>query len=108
MSTRVLPWVGLQGADIPVGFDDEVFDPEEMQRQIAFMSEAHPNLPDAVPKGSSFAFTKDGTGHLFARFRVGDTVYRNANRDSLHQLWESVHYIASLLHPLRRVEKAAS
>ena len=107
MSTRVLPWVGPQGTEIPVGFDEEVFDPEEMQRQIASMSEAHPNLPDEVPWGSSFTFARDGTGYLLARFRVGNTVYRNANQDNLHHLWESVHFIDGLLHP-RHNEKAAS
>ena len=108
MSTRVLPWVGPKGANIPVGFDDEVFGPEEMGPQIALMSEAHPNLPDEVPRGSSFAFAKEPTtGHLLARFRVGDTVYRSANRDSVQRLWESVHFIDRLLHP-RHTEKAAS
>jgi hypothetical protein len=41
-----------------------------MQAEIAFMSEAPPNLPDEVPQGTSFAFAKDSTGGLFARFRV--------------------------------------
>jgi hypothetical protein len=44
---------------------------------------------------------------LPARFRVGNTVYRNANQGSLHYLWESVHYIDSLVHP-RHNEKATS
>jgi hypothetical protein len=44
---------------------------------------------------------------LPARFRVGNTLYRNANQGSLHQLWESVHCIDSLVHP-RHNEKAAS
>jgi hypothetical protein len=46
MSTRVLPWVGPKGANISVGFDDDLFGSEAMQAEIAFMSEAHPNLPD--------------------------------------------------------------
>jgi len=98
---------GSKGANISVGFDDDLFRAEEMQAEIAFMSEAHPNLPDEVPQGTSFAFAKDSTGHPFARFRVGNTVYRNANQGSLHQLWESVHYIDSLWHP-RHNEKVAS
>ena len=44
---------------------------------------------------------------LPARFRVGNTVYWNVNQGSLHQLWESVHCIDSLVHP-RHNEKAAS
>ena len=107
MSARVLPWRGSKGANISVGFDDDLFGSEAMQAKIAFMSEAHPNLPEEVPQGTSFAFAKDSTGGLFARFRVGNTVYRNANQGSVHQLWESVHYIDSLLHP-RHNEKAAS
>ena len=107
MSTRVLPWVGPQGANISVGFDDDLFGSEAMQAEIALMSKAHPNLPDEVPEGTRFAFAKESTGGLFARFRVGNSVYRNANQGSLHQLWESVHYIDRLLHP-RDNEKAAS
>ena len=60
-----MPWVGPHGATISVGFDDDLFRPEEMQAEIAFMSEAHPNLPEEVPQGSSFVFAKDSTGHLF-------------------------------------------
>jgi hypothetical protein len=108
MSARVLSWRGSEGAVISVVFDEDVFGSEEMQRQIALMSGAHPNLPDEAPKGSSFAFARDGTGYLLARFRVGDTVYRSADRGSLPRLWESVHYIASVLHPLRHDEKVAS
>ncbi len=107
MSMRVLPWRGPKGAIICVGFDEDVFGSEEMERQIDSMSGAHPNLPDEVPPGSSFAFARDGAGQLLARFRVGDTVYRSADRGRLPRLWESVHYIATLLHP-RHEEKAAS
>ena len=102
----MLAWRGPEGAIICVGFDEEVFGSEEMQHQIDSMSGAHPNLPDEVPQGSSFTFARDGTGYLSARFRVGDTVYRSADRGSLPRLWQSVHYIASLLHP-RHEEKAA-
>ena len=101
MSTRVLAWRGPQGAAIPVGFDDDVFGSEAMRAEIESMSEAHPKLPDEVPHGSSIAFGKDSTGHLFARFRVGDTVYRKANQGGLHELWEGVHYIVSLSRPRR-------
>jgi hypothetical protein len=72
------------------------------------MSEAYPNLPEEVPEGTSFVFAKDGTGHLLARFRVGDSVYRNASQGGLHHLWETVHYIERLLHPRHEEEKAAS
>jgi len=107
MSTRVLLWRGPEGAIIPVGFDDDLFGLEAMKAEIAIMGEAHPNLPDEVPHGSSFAFAKDSTGLLFARFRVGDSVYRKANRGGLHELWEGVHYIARLLRP-RHDERVAS
>jgi hypothetical protein len=107
MSTRVLLWRGPEGADIPVGFDDDLIGLEAMEAEIAVMGEAHPNLPDEVPKGSSFTFAKDGTGHLFVRFRVGDSVYQKSDRGGLHELWEGVHYIARLLRP-RHEEKAAS
>jgi hypothetical protein len=103
----MLPWRGSKGAIISVGFDDDVFGSEEMEHQIDSISGAHPNLPDEVPRWSSFTFARDGTGYLLARFRVGNTVYRSADRGSLPCLWESVHYIASLLHP-RHDEKAAS
>src|SRR5215218_3909642 len=102
-----LPWVGSQGANISVGFDDDLFGSEAMQAEIVLMSKAHPNLPDEVPQGTRFAFAKESTGGLFARFRVGNSVYRNANQGSLHQLWESVHYIDRLL-ARRDNEKAAS
>ena len=107
MSTRVLSWRGSEGASICVGFDEEIFGSEAMRAEIALMSEAYPNLPEEVPKGSSFVFAKDGTGHHIARFRVGDTVYRKASQGGLHQLWEGVHYIERLLHPWHE-EKAAS
>jgi hypothetical protein len=42
------------------------------------MRQAHPNLPDEVPPGTTFVFLKEGTGHISARFRVGDTVYRRS------------------------------
>jgi hypothetical protein len=70
ISARMLPWRGSKGANISVGFDDDLFGEEAMQAEIAFMSEAPPNLPDEVPQGTSFAFAKDSTGGLFARFRV--------------------------------------
>ena len=55
-----------------------------------------------MPRGTSFAFTKDSTGHLTARFRVGDTVYRDVARGNLRPLWDTVHLIDRLLHPAQR------
>ena len=66
MSMRVLAWRGPKGAAIPGGFDDDVFGSEAMRAEIELMSEAHPNLPDEVLRGSSFASGKDSTGHPFA------------------------------------------
>ena len=102
MSMRVLSWSGTKGGRIEVGFDDKYFAIEEMQTEIASMREAHPNLPDEVPLGTVFSFaTEKSTRHLMARFRVGDTVYRNVVQRSVHQLWETVHLIDQLLHPER-------
>ena len=36
-----------------------------------------------------------------ARFRVGDTVYRNVAQRSLRRLWDTVDLIDQLLHPER-------
>lgn len=99
MTVRVLAWAGPGGGKIDVGFDDEHFGLEEMQSEIDSAGEAHPNLPDEVPQGTSFAFAKDSTGHLTARFRVGDTVYRDVARGSLRPLWDTLHLIDRLLHP---------
>ena len=101
MTVRVMGWSGPGGGQIDVGFDDEHFGREEMQGEIDSAGEAHPNLPDEVPQGTSFAFAKDSTGHLTARFRVGDTVYRDVARGSLRPLWDTVHLIDGLLHPER-------
>jgi hypothetical protein len=105
---RVLSWSGTNGGRIEVGFDDKHFGLEAMQTEIAAMREAHPNLPDEVPQGTVFTFSMEkSTGHLLARFRVGDTVYRNVVQRSLGQLWDSVHLIDQLLHP-ERYKKLAS
>lgn len=102
MSIQVLSWAGPQGGKIGVDFDDKYFGIEEMQTEIASMREAHPNLPDEVPLGTVFAFAMEkSTGHLMARFRVGDTVYRNVVQRSVHRLWGTVHLIDQLLHPER-------
>ena len=102
MSMRVLSWSGPKGGKIDVSFDDEHFGVEEMQSEIDFVHQAHPNLPDEVPLGAIFAFAKEkSTGHLTARYRVGDTVYWNAAQRSLHRLWDTVHLIDQLLHPAR-------
>ena len=107
MASQVLRWSGPKGGHIGVGFDDDFFGLEAMRAEIAFISEALPSLPDEVPQGTSFVFVKDGTGHLLARFRVGNTVYQNASEGDLHHLWKTVRYIESLLHP-RHEQKAAS
>jgi hypothetical protein len=66
------------------GFDDEHFGLPQMRDEIAFMRAAHPKLPDEVPRGTSFAFTREeSTGYLLARFRVGHDVYRNADQGDL-------------------------
>jgi len=99
---RVLTWSGPEGGNIAVSFDEKNFGVEEMQTEIDVMGEAHPSLPDEVPPGTNFLFAKEGTtGHLSARFKVGDTVYRNVAQRSLHRLWHTVHLIDQLSHPER-------
>lgn len=107
MATKALAWTGLKGGQISVGFDDGHFGLKQMSTEIDFVGCAYPNLPDEVPLGTSFVFGKDSTGHLTARFKVGDTVYRSGGqRDDLHRLWETVGLIDRLLHGERY--KAAS
>jgi hypothetical protein len=101
VTTRVLSWSGREGGKIDVGFDDKHFGVKEMRAEIAFMSEAHPTLPDEVPQGTAFTFAKESTGHLMARFRVGDTVYRNVAQGSLRRLCDTADLIEQLLHPER-------
>jgi hypothetical protein len=102
MCMRVLSWSGAKGGKIKVSFDDEHFGLKEMQSEIDFTRQAHPNLPDEVPLGTVFAFAKEKkTGHLMGRFRVGDTVYRKVAQGSLRPLWETVELIEQLLHPAR-------
>jgi hypothetical protein len=83
LAARVASWFGPKGC------------------KIGAMRQAHPNLPDEVPPGKTFVFLKEGTGHISARFRVGDTVYRSAAERSLRRLWETVHLIEQLAHPAR-------
>src|SRR3712207_8361245 len=52
------------------------------------------------PRSTLFPYTtlfrsvrQVGTGHLSARFRVGDTVYRSGAERSLRRLWETVRLI---------------
>ena len=102
MAACVLTWRGSKGGQIGVGFDDEHFSLAQMRAEIALVCEAHPNLPDEVPPGTSFVFAKEGkTGHLLARFKVGDSVYRNVTQRSLRALWDGVDLIDQLLHPER-------
>ena len=102
MAACVLSWRGPKGGQIGVGFDGEHFSLAQLREEIDKVCEAHPNLPDEVPSGTSFVFAKEGTtGHLLARFRVGDSVYRNVTRRSLSALWEGVDLIDQLLHPER-------
>ena len=99
---RVLSWSGAKGGKINVSFDDEHFGLKEMQTEIDFTRQAHPNLSDEVPLGTVFVFSREKkTGHLMGRFRVGDTVYRNVAQRSLRPLWETVDLIEQLLHPAR-------
>ncbi len=102
MAAWVLWWPGPKGGQIAVGFDDKHFSLAQMRNEIDTVRKAHPNLPDEVPPGTSFVFAKEGTtGHLLARFKVGDTVYRNVAQRSLSALWDGVDLIDQLLHPER-------
>ena len=108
MASHVLLWSGSEGGQISIGFDDEHFGLPQMRAEIDFMRTAHPKLPDEVPWGTNFAFSKEErTGYLSARFRVGKNVYRNADQGNLSRLWESAHYVARLMHPTH-YESAAS
>ena len=99
MASHVLLWSGPEGGQISIGFDDEHFGVPQMRAEIDFMRTAHPELPDEVPRGTSFAFTKEeSTSYLLALFRVGNNVYRNADRGNLSRLWESAHYVDRLMH----------
>jgi hypothetical protein len=98
MGASMLVWTGPRGGQIGVGFDDGHFGPEQMQAEIALACRAHPDLPDEVPPGTIFAFGKDGTGHLEARFRVGTIVYRSGGQSDLGRLWETVSLIDRSLH----------
>jgi hypothetical protein len=49
VTVQVVSWSPPEGGKNYVGFDDEHFGFEEMQNEIDFMREAHPNLPDKVP-----------------------------------------------------------
>ena len=101
MGAKALAWSGPKGGTIGVGFDDGQFGSEQMRTEIAFASQALPYLPDEVPPGTIFAFGKEGTGHLAARFRVGNTVYRGGEQRDLRRLWGTVSLIDGLLHPER-------
>ncbi len=102
MAACVLSWRGSRGGQIGVGFDDNHFSLAQMRAEIDSVCKAHPNLPDEVPPGTRFVFAKESmTGHLLARFKVGDTVYRNVAQRSLRALWDGVDLIDQLLHPER-------
>ena len=61
MATYVLPWPGPKGGQIGVGFDDKHFSRAQMSAEIDLACEAHSNLPDEVPAGTSFVFSKEST-----------------------------------------------
>jgi hypothetical protein len=108
VASHVFLWSGPEGGQISIGFDDAHFGLPQMRDEINFMRAAHPKLPDEVPRGTSFAFTKEeSTGYLLAHYRVGNNVYRNADQSNLSRLWESAHYVARLVHPTD-YERAAS
>jgi spore coat protein CotF len=108
VASHVFLWSGPEGGQISIGFDDAHFGLPQMRAEINFMRAAHPKLPDEVPRGTSFAFTKEeSTGYLLAHYRVGNNVYRNADQNNLSHLWESAHYVARLMHPTD-YERAAS
>ena len=90
-----------QGRHEGVGFDDGHCGSEQMEAEIDLARRAYSDLPDEVPPGTIFAFGKEGTGHLKARFRVGTTVYRSGGQRALGRLWETVGPIDRLLHPER-------
>ena len=70
-----------------------------MQAEIDSAGKVYPNLPDRVPSGTRFSFGREGMGHLAARFRVGNTVYRSGGREGeLRRLWDTVGLIDRLLH----------
>ena len=81
-------WSGPKGGKIGVGFDDGHFGPEQMKTEIDLVDDAYPNLPDEVPPGTRFVLAKESTGHLKARFRVGDSVYQSGGQRELGRLWE--------------------
>jgi hypothetical protein len=98
----VLSWRGAKDGQIGVGFDDEHFSLAQMREEIDLVCESHPNLPDEVPPGTRFVFAKEkGTGHLLARFKVGDSVYREVAQSSLRALWDGLDLIDQLLYPER-------
>ena len=102
MAACVLSWRGSKGGQIAVGFDDEHFSLAQMREEIDLVCEAHANLPDEVPPGTRFVFAKESTtGHLLARFKVGNSVYRDMAQGSLRALWDGVDLIDQLLHPER-------
>ena len=108
MASQVLTWSGPKGGQIGVSFDDEHFSLIQMREEIDLVGEAHPDLPDEVPQGTSFVFAKERTtGYLAAWFKVGDTVYRKVAQHSLRGLWEMVSLIEQLLHP-ERLKKIVS
>ena len=99
MATIALAWSDPRDGRVGVGFDDAHFGLRQMRAEIDSACDAHPNLPDEVPPGTSFVFTQEGTtGHLLAQFKVGRTVYRNVAQRSLSALWDSVDLIDQLLH----------
>jgi hypothetical protein len=100
VAAQVVSWSGPAGGKIYVGFDDEHFGLEEMRNEIDFMRETHPSLPDRVPGGTNFVFARESTGHHSARFKVSDTVYRSGTERSLRPLWNTVHLIDQLTHPV--------
>ena len=102
MGTIALAWSGLKGGKIGVGFDDAHFGPQQIKTEIALAGQAYPDLPDEVPPGTRFAFGKDGTGHLTARFKVGTTVYQGGGQGhDLRRLWDTVGLIDRLLRAER-------
>jgi hypothetical protein len=43
-------------------------------------------------------FSRESTGHLSARFKVSNIVYRCGTERSLRPLWNTVHVIDQLIH----------
>jgi hypothetical protein len=70
VTALMLEWTGPGGGTIGIGFDDAHFGTGRRRAEIDLARRAYPSLPNEVPPGTIFAFGREATGHLKARFRV--------------------------------------